>query len=485
MQPHAQNLFDSCTDWAMRHWDRATHMVWNPPGGSDDDTPAHTRHLVPNTAWLAYALLARNAPGDRDEALRAISAIVALQYDELGTAFHGTYAQFLESPHPPENPTVWLDYDPNWRQFVGTTLALILNDFESTLPVTTAAAIERSIGLAVLGEPDGRIPVHYTNPALMRAWLDAWYGQRTSDVTLIDRGIALAEAIVTLHGQHAAFDEFNSPTYSGIDLYALALWSELPPTPWFATAGAGLTASLWQQADDWFHAPLRNWCGPFTRSYFPDATRSVTLLALWHWARDGFAACLPALSQVPIDHCHDLMAGPVIARLASAIPTRKNTADVAAVPRELTQKLNNGREIHARIYADIMIGIETSPIDWGGWSQAMPFVMHWVEHDDAVGCLWLDAPHRTALAFLDPFDATSTPASIRVALKSSEQSITLRSTASVQQLDQETVVIGNCILRGDHPPNAPQSVFTIQTGQVTIAATEGTVDVVFVLTHTR
>ena len=65
---------------------------------------------------------------DHVEADAAIAALVGLQYDAPGAVFHGTFARFPEAPYPPEEPVMWEDYDPNWRQFVGTTFALMLED---------------------------------------------------------------------------------------------------------------------------------------------------------------------------------------------------------------------------------------------------------------------------------------------------------------------------------------------------------------------
>ena len=362
--------------WAMQWWDHDAHMVWNPPGSMDENTPHRMFHLVPNTAWLAYGLLRRDQPRDRDTACAAIDALLALQYNEPGTAFHGTFAQFLESRHPPLNPIIWIDYDPNWRQFVGTTFALILEDFSDAIGADREHRVEQSIALAVTGEIDGRIPAHYTNPGLMRSWLDAWWGRRIGNETLVARGISFAREIVALHDRHDAFDEFNSPTYYGIDGYALALWEVFSPTPWFRDQGARIRGRLWEHIDAFYNPVLHNFCGPFTRSYHPDATRSVALIALWQWARFGRAyAPLPDLEADGIDHCHDLMVGPVIARLASALATRDPHVR-ASVPRAVMQTLGNGRTITAAIDDDLMIGAESSDNDWGGWSQFMPAVAH-------------------------------------------------------------------------------------------------------------
>jgi hypothetical protein len=374
----------------MRWWDPAAHMVWNPPGSLDEHLPERSVHLVPQTAWLAYGLLGDIDAARRAEGRRAIEALIDLQYDAPGTAFHGTFAMFLESQYPPAAPTVWVDYDPNWRQFLGTTFALIVDDFGRQLDADLLARIVASIGLACEGELDGRIAVHYTNPALMRSWLDAWYGRRVNNAALVARGEQFARAVVAEHDRHDAFDEFNSPTYYGIDLYALRLWELLPPTPFFETAGTRIAARLCEHAADFYNPMLRNFCGPFTRSYHPDATRSLQLFALWMWAANGRdTAPLPDLTADDIDHGHDLMAGPLFARLA---PERLDGFAALDGPRELSQQLSIGRAVTAHVEPHLMLGAEASDLDWGGWVQFMPLTAQWADGAD-VATLWLTDPH--------------------------------------------------------------------------------------------
>ena len=114
----------------------------------------------------------------------------------------------------------------------------------------------------------------------MRAWLDSWHGQRVGDARRLERGRAFAEAIVADFDRFGAFDEFNAPTYYGIDVYALRLWQAFSPDPFFAIHGGRLENELWRSAGEFYNANLRNYCGPFTRSYNPDATRSVTLFSI-------------------------------------------------------------------------------------------------------------------------------------------------------------------------------------------------------------
>ncbi|HVE93639.1 MAG TPA: hypothetical protein VNB24_01875, partial [Acidimicrobiales bacterium] len=169
------------------------------------------------------------------------------------------------------------------------------------------------------------------------------------------------------------------------------------PTPLFAEEGARLETATWRNAAAFFNPALRNFCGPYTRSYHPDATRSVTLFSLWLWALFGRdAAPLPLLDSDVVDHSHDLMAGPLVARLA----TPPEGVDLATFTEPLTearvvvQNLPNERTVTAHVEPSLMLGAESSPHDWGGWSQFVPVTAHWAEGDE-IGVLWLLAPRRT------------------------------------------------------------------------------------------
>jgi hypothetical protein len=390
----AADLGATTLAWSMPWWDPAEHMVWNPPASLTPAIEARQLHLVPNTAWLAYALLASGDAPSWTEGLAAIRALLALQYDRPGTVVHGTYRRFLEWPEPPAEPVMWDDYDPNWRQFVGTTLAVILEDFSDRLDAETIAAIEHSIGLACAGEPDGRIPPSYSNPALMRAWLDAWYGRRTGDDARVERGRSFAAEIIAAFDRFGAFDEFNSPTYYGIDLYALRLWRTFPPEPYFAREGERLENALWTSAAAFYNANLRNFCGPFTRSYDPDATCSVSLFSLWIWAILGRdLAPLPALDAPAVDHGHDLMAGPLFARLAGG-PTAVDLGDFRDFRGErfVEQSLAGRRRVTAWVGSNLMVGAESGPADWGGWEQFLPATAHW-RTELGAAALWLTDAH--------------------------------------------------------------------------------------------
>jgi hypothetical protein len=77
-------------------------------------------------------------------------------------------------------------YDPNWREFIGTQLVQIVEEFSELIGSTIVTQIEDSLELAAVGSmrrngsyPEGdNLTPGYSNPALMRAWYIAWLGHR-------------------------------------------------------------------------------------------------------------------------------------------------------------------------------------------------------------------------------------------------------------------------------------------------------------------
>jgi hypothetical protein len=353
--------------WADAAWDDERALLWNPPGSFDEYAlPARSVHMVPQSAWYAVGLLLR---GETARAERLLHALCDLQYDHPGVSWHGTFARFAEWPRPRESGALeWVDYDPNWRQFLGTTFGLIRRAFE--LSPATASRLDRAIGLAVAGEPPDRVAPTYSNIALMRAWMaaDESYGRQVAGA--FDR--------------HGAFDEYGSPTYYGIDLYALALWRRFPPTPWFAEVGERMWSALWGDIARWWHPGLGNLCGPYSRAYGMDMHHYVALLGLW----------MPVPVVPDLDgtfaHSHDLTLAPVVELLGGGAAIELADAD-----RAISQDLGDGRVATGWIAPGVMIGAERGA-RFRAEGQYHPATVHWAIPDGTVG--WLRLRHRGRLS---------------------------------------------------------------------------------------
>jgi hypothetical protein len=391
--PHAEELASTTTAWSDQWYDAETGLLWNPPGSFGGVLADRSVHLVPQSAWYAVGLLRRDAQGDRERAVTVLEALLGLQYDRVGAVWHGTFARFAEWPEPGADAVEWDDYDPNWRQFVGTTWLVVLREFGDRLPDNKVAGIDRSLRLCVEGEPPDRIDAWYTNIALMKAVLEVEAGHRLHEATWVDRGHALAAAVVERRERKGAFDEFNSPTYYGIDLLGLAMWRSCPASARLREWGAVMEEALWAETALLYHAGLGNLCGPYTRSYGMDLHRYVGALALWMWPVVGLAATpLPALDAAAIDHGHDLCLGSMVAALGSAIPDSVQPWLLRFPGSSRLERLvseHPERVVTAWLDDDVMIGAEDNDAGWPAWHQFYPATIHWAAAAGDVGSVRL------------------------------------------------------------------------------------------------
>ena len=186
------------------------------------------------------------------------------------------------------------------------------------LPDDVRSGIDDALWRCVRGEPDTRIAAWYTNPNLMHAWLLGHVGQATGDAALIASGEQRVHRIMERFERFGDIDEYNSPTYDGIDLFALALWVAHPPTPTYERSGATLLAHLGARISELYHRRLGAMCGPYIRAYGLDLQRYVSLAGIWlHIVGESSSSILPTTLDQDTVHVHDLYFLPVMLRLAA------------------------------------------------------------------------------------------------------------------------------------------------------------------------
>jgi hypothetical protein len=347
--------------WMDERWDEAAGLLW---------TAGRDRHMPRETAWYTLGLLSRAGTGDEGRAVMALESVLANQYNVPGVEFHGSFRRAPEDPDPPSEPVMWLHYDPNWRQFVGTTLAVVVDRYSSALPAALIRRIRSAIELAVTGEQAGRVAPTYSNIALMKAWLDVWSGR-------VSEGEDLARRTYAHFTEHGAFLEYNSPTYYGIDLWALGLWRDSTET--MQELGRELEERLWRDVGRFYHAGLRNMCGPFDRAYGMDMTRYATPLGLWIWAAAGREHAPFPDPASDFDHANDTCFGPLVAELGPRVPDDVLThLSSFTGERFVEQTITNEplRVATAWLDDDVMIGAQTGPASGIGWLQHHHATLH-------------------------------------------------------------------------------------------------------------
>lgn len=389
LQPNAQEILDESMTWMDARFDSGpAKLLYYDGKGSDSP-----RHIVRESTYYALGLLAR---GESERAAGVLGAVLDQQIDAPGEVYHGTFLRYTEEVHPKAGAVEWIDYDPNWRDFIGTGFALALIYFSDRLPDNLIRRIDRSLRLAVEGTLARVVRPGYTNIALMDAYLLHFAGQRLDEPDWCTAGETLAQQVYTLFSENEAFEEYNSPTYYGTDLYALALWRGFSGSALLRELGAKMEAALWHDIAAFYHAGMRNIAGPWDRSYGMDMTRYAALLGLWIWLGVGREqAPFPDTTQ-PFEHTFDLCFGACAALTGTEIP-----ADALAHfqtfqgAREVGHTITRSplRAATAWLGEDLMLGAEFTSQSKMGYYQFHPLTIHWRAASGPVG--WGKLVHTT------------------------------------------------------------------------------------------
>jgi hypothetical protein len=318
-----RELFDESMGLLDASYDAQAHLVLHP---NDRPVRAGGRYMVRESSWYALGLLIRDRagdrPGDLGRAIDILQTVLAQQYLDPTAKWYGTYKRSPEEPGPVQQDAAFTAYDPNWRQFIGTTLEIILIEYADRLPAELSARMYRSIDAAVSGEiHDGRLVPSYSNIALMYGALWDFAARHDRNADWVKRSAEWTEAVYSLFHRYGTFNEYNAPTYYGVDLYGLALWREYGSTQQMRQAGRTMEAGLWNDLADFYQPQLRNIAGPYDRAYGMDMSSYVTPTGVWmRSVLDGAHAPLPEQPTLTTFQVADMWFGPQVALLGTRVP---------------------------------------------------------------------------------------------------------------------------------------------------------------------
>jgi hypothetical protein len=333
---------------------------------------------------LAQALMFRNKTNDTENALVVIRWILKFQHLDETNRNYGIWRTSVANDR----------LDQNWREFIGCDLIIIYHFYKNRIPADLLADIETGLIHAARGAMKRNVGADYTNISIMSAFLMNFVGTEFKQPLLGVAGLKKAKEVVALYNRHETFSEYNSPTYYGVTLVALALWRELGISAELKQMGRTLETAFWKEISTFYNANLKNMPAPYFRGYGMDMQKYYSITGLW------MAVALDNKEMAPIPSKHGPKFDEVsnissIYHLGLEIP-EINLRQLRSftVPRYLERTVPNTypgdslKYVTAMINKDWMMGGV-----WGNrkpWNQVKTGAIHWKNGDSDIA--WLLVP---------------------------------------------------------------------------------------------
>ncbi|KAI9046625.1 hypothetical protein LZ554_009368 [Drepanopeziza brunnea f. sp. 'monogermtubi'] len=388
----AQSLFDFSMLTNDQRWDDSYKFLWY-----DNHGPWSVRF----TAWYTAGLLHRNQGNDVENAKAALKNILATQMTEDFTCeWYGDFKVSPDEPNPQTplyTPTIYSTYDPNWREFIGSQLVQVVEEFEDLLGPALVAEVETAMVHAAVGamrrngtDPDNLV-LAYSNPGYMRALNVGWIGYRLKNQTFIDFGNSQGKLLFDLFSKNGAntMGEYNAPNYYGVDFWALGAMAKYGPrNATFTKYAPMIMARLWDDVADHYNPYLGNMVGPYDRAYTRDMTAHDAILSLYFWGIFGYGR----LAQTPrgeADLNFDIAQGAAMALIMDEVSSALSSETKAKLltPFETERFLNKTiyyeleterhRVATSWLSKPLMIGGQVLAESVARGQQFVPAIVHW------------------------------------------------------------------------------------------------------------
>jgi len=212
---------------------------------------------------LAYATCLLREGGTENLALaeKVIDRVLSMQEARLGNAHFGNFRWYLEEE---------VVIDLNAVEFMLEALAQIVLRSSDRLSPRLQERVREAMRLGL--QEIERLDVHlsYTNIALLDIHNSILCGQILGDRHYEERGHRKLDAWIAFTARSGAPHEYNSPTYLGVDLSALASLAEHARDTETSLKARLMEERLWLHAASRFHRPTCQLAGPHCRAYRRD-----------------------------------------------------------------------------------------------------------------------------------------------------------------------------------------------------------------------
>lgn len=290
-------------------------------------------------------------------------------------------------------------------------MIIIYEEYRNLLPENVQDLILESLKNNTIGDTyrvnsvDGdNLSPSYSNPWLMRTMTSSWVGHKLNDSNMTTWGDKWAEQFLELFDRNGTLSEFNSPTYAGVSLHALTLAAKYlgNTDSVIGTNAARVIQEIWEYESSLWNPNLRNFAGPWDRTYGLDMNNYVAIISLWIWSFVGKENVYKNTSPVwTFTHADDFEFAPVAAVLSDfhkSLVSKSAISHLTSFPGEHTYNGNayappadwEQRNVTSWLSANITIGAQSFNLDGaGGYSKDTaswsPAVVQWLRPDESVG----------------------------------------------------------------------------------------------------
>ncbi|MFH1007814.1 MAG: hypothetical protein V1800_09970 [Candidatus Latescibacterota bacterium] len=327
----AQKLFEQSKSYAESVFDPVvglcyTRMNWK-------------THMVRDSLLYALALLEGEDSAQIERARAMVEVVISTQNLDPESPHFGSYKWNWEDTHTGVM---------NAAEFIVPSLIHIYLAYPSKVPEAFRERVLQSIEKAQVAIRNRMLHLNYTNIALLSIFSQIAGGEILNSEEFRTRGHHRLNEWITQTDTQGAPTEFNSPTYSAVDLFALAWMRRFIPSEEVRIKARIMEERIWMQLAVHYHPPTRQLGGPWSRGYQNDVVGGSGLVKMILYKELGEEHC-PDISDLRrFDMDHSMLWGLLTALLEFHLPDHiRNLFERKTFPyltRETTDVVAN--EVH-------------------------------------------------------------------------------------------------------------------------------------------
>ncbi|NOY78939.1 MAG: hypothetical protein GXO76_13845 [Calditrichaeota bacterium] len=220
-------------------------------------------HPVRDSFWYAFSLFEDGSEDSFNRAETIVRAVLHQQEKRTGHPKRGSFKLWAEDSEP---------IDPNWADFNACNLAEMLNRYGRQLSPDLVQEALEALELAVENILSRNVFLKYTNMLLLSGEAAILGGELLGEERVVSRGWEKLRSWADYTSLNGSPWEYNSPTYSGVNLLALAAIATYSKHAEIRALAAAAEARHWLHLALHTHPETHQLGGPHSRAYFDDLT---------------------------------------------------------------------------------------------------------------------------------------------------------------------------------------------------------------------